>query len=310
MHKPAALVLLLSVVCCAAPEVREIPANPAQGFHWPYLLVVPAKTARPTFLVVEPNNSSTGSDDQAFHLEMARKAIVRSTSDPSFRKLGLPYLVPVFPRPRAQWKYYTHALDRDTLEWQESGLQRIDLQLIAMIEDARRRLADEGVRTEKKVFLWGYSASGSFTIRFTLLHPERVQAASLGGCSVPSIPMAKIHGQQARFPIGVADLKQLTGRKFNAKAFRRVPIQIFRGAVDTNDEVAFGDGYDLVDRDFINRELGGPPPIERYRAIQDLYRRAAPQVRFIIEPGVAHNDVLTRKETPAFFERYRLNGRK
>lgn len=103
----------------------------------------------------------------------------------------------------------------------------------------------------------------------------------------------------------MADLKQLTGKKFNARAFRRVPIQIFRGAADNNDEVAFADGYDVADRDFINRELGGPPPIGRYPAIQALYRRAAPQVKFTIEPGVAHNDVLTRKETPVFFEQHR-----
>lgn len=299
------LVLLVACRLCAAVEVREIPANPALGFHWPYLLVVPAEPVRPTFLVVEPNNSSTGSDDYAFHLQMAHKAIVRSTSQAGFQQLELPYLMPVFPRPRAQWKYYTHALDRDTLEWRQPDMERIDLQLIAMVEDARRRLGAEGIPTEKKIFMWGYSAGGSFTIRFTLLHPERVQAASVGGCAMLPIPLAKIHGQSARYPIGVADLKQLTGKKFNAKAFRRVPIQIFRGAADDNDEVAFDDGYDEADRDFVNRNLGGPPPIERYPAIQALYHRTAPQVKFTIEPGVAHNDVLTRKETPVFFEQHR-----
>ena len=123
------LVLLFAYGLCAAVEVREIPANPALGFHWPYLLVVPAQPVRPAFLVVEPNNSSTGSDDYSFHLQMAHKAILRSTSDPGFKQLGLPYLMPVFPRPRTQWKYYTHALDRDTLEWQQPNMERIDLQL-------------------------------------------------------------------------------------------------------------------------------------------------------------------------------------
>jgi pimeloyl-ACP methyl ester carboxylesterase len=61
--------------------------------------------------------------------------------------------VPVIPRPRAQWKYYTHALDRDTLEWHEPSVERIDLQLIAMVDDARRRLTAEGIPTEKKIFL-------------------------------------------------------------------------------------------------------------------------------------------------------------
>jgi pimeloyl-ACP methyl ester carboxylesterase len=294
----------------AAEEVREFPADPAKGFHWPYFLVVPAQPVCPTFLVVEPNNSGTGKDDPAFHNEMARKAILRSTSNAAFRKLGFPYLVPAFPRPASQWQYYTHALDRDTLAWRVPDLKRIDLQLIAMIQDARRRLAEAGVPTEERVFLWGYSAAGSFTIRFTILHPELVQAASLGGCSVPTLPLAKVNGHKARYPIGVADLKQLTGRQFRARAFRSVPIQIFRGSVDNNDEVAYDDGYDLVDREFINRELGGPPPIHRYPTIQDLYRRSAPRVRFIVEPGVAHNDALTRKETPVFFEQHRLAKRR
>ena len=297
------LLLVLAPGVCAAIEVREIPANPSAGFHWPYLLVVPDKPVLPTFLVVEPNNSSTGSDDYEFHLQMARKGILRSASHPGFQQL--PYLMPVFPRPRANWKYYTHALDRDTLEWREPGMERIDVQLIAMVEDARRRLAAENISVAKKFFLWGYSAGGAFTIRFSVLHPERVQAASVGGCSVPTIPSAKINGHSARYPIGVADLKQLTGRKFDAEAFRRVPIQIFRGAADDNDEVAFADGYDETDRNFIHRNLGPPPPNQRYPAIEALYKHAAPHVKFTVEPGVKHNDALTRKETPAFFEQHR-----
>ena len=300
---PLLFAVLFAWSLFAAEEVREIPADPANGFSWPYFLALPAQPVRPTVLLVEPNNSGTGKDDPAFHKEMARKAILRSISNPAFRNLGLPYLVPAFPRPASQWQYYTHALDRDTLLWREPAMQRIDLQLIAMIQDARRRLTEAGIPAEKKVFLWGYSAAGSFTIRFTILHPEVVRAASLGGCSVPTLPLTKVNGHNARYPIGVADLKQLTGSPFNARAFRSVPIQIFRGSVDNNDEVAYDDGYDRVDRDFINRELAGPPPIHRYPKIQDLYRRAAPRVKFIVEDGVAHSDALTRKETPVFFER-------
>jgi len=302
--------LLFTSCLFAAEEVREIPPDPAKGFHWAYFLAVPAQPVRPAILLVEPNNSGTGKDDPAFHKEMAHKAILRSISNPAFRNLRLPYIVPAFPRPASQWRYYTHALDRDTLAWREPGMERIDLQLIAMIQDARRRLAEAGIPTDKKVFLWGYSAAGSFTIRFTILHPNIVQAASLGGCSVPTLPLAKVNGHNARYPIGVADVKQLTGRRFRARAFRSVPIQIFRGSVDNNDEVAFDDGYDPADRAFINRELGEPPPIHRYPTIQDLYRRAAPHVKFIIEPGVGHSDALTRKETPVFFEQHLLAKRK
>ena len=62
--------------------------------------------------------------------------------DPSGDQLGVPTKSAVIevngnaPLPSA----LAIQLDRDTLAWREPGLGRIDLQLIAMIEDARRRL--------------------------------------------------------------------------------------------------------------------------------------------------------------------------
>lgn len=44
--------------------------------------------------------------------------------------------------------------------------QYINLQLIAMIEDATDWLADEGIHIEEKVFMNGFSACGFFTNRF------------------------------------------------------------------------------------------------------------------------------------------------
>ncbi len=67
---------------------------------------------------------------------------------------------------------YTHSLDSDTLKNEEGKLVRIDLQLINMIEDAKSRLLERNIELEDKVFLTGFSASGSFTNRFTVLHPQ------------------------------------------------------------------------------------------------------------------------------------------
>lgn len=75
-------------------------------------------------------------------------------------------LVPVFPRPTSNWQIYTHALDRDSLITTVSGLERIDLQLLAMIDDARQRLKERDVLIGNEVFLNGFSASGSFVNRF------------------------------------------------------------------------------------------------------------------------------------------------
>jgi len=79
------------------------------------------------------------------------------------------------------WLLYTQALDRNSLRADlPPDLLRIDLQLIAMIEDARERLLPMGMHTDVKVFMWGFSATGMFVNRFTLLHPERVKAVASG----------------------------------------------------------------------------------------------------------------------------------
>jgi pimeloyl-ACP methyl ester carboxylesterase len=162
--------------------------------------------------MVEPNNTGYTSDDQSVHDRAAASLInaKKAWAD----DLGVPYLVPTFPRPATNWKVYTQSLDRDTLLTNLPGLVRIDLQLIAMIEDARARLAAQGIEVDRKVWMVGYSASGSFTGRFTALHPDRVKAASFGsGGSYPIVPVAQWKGKTLRYPVGIADLEALTGQE-------------------------------------------------------------------------------------------------
>ena len=86
----------------------------------------------------------------------------------------------VFPRPKKDWRIYTHALDRDSLLTERKEYRRFDQQLIRMIDDARTRLRSDGYRFDKRVLMFGFSASGMFTNRFTFLHPERIKAAAIG----------------------------------------------------------------------------------------------------------------------------------
>ena len=283
-------------------ELLRIEADSTKGFHWPYYLVVPSQMVRPVVLLVEPNNSGTISDDQTFHDGRARSLIENRARDVTVQRFGSPILVPTFPRPASDWQMYTQALDRDTMLSNKPKLVRIDLQLVAMINDAQSRLAARGAATDPKVFMWGYSASGTFTNRFTILHPELIRAASLGGCSAPTVPFAEWKGKRLRYPVGVADLSELTGQAFDAQAFRSVPIQVFRGDEDTNDEVAYSDGYDREDADLIKELFGGPPPFLRYPKFEGLYAAMNSFCRFVIEPGVGHNATGLYNETWSFFD--------
>lgn len=274
------------------PQATGVVADPARGFASPYYLYVPpalrADSARRRLrtILVMPNNTGTTDDEPAVHERYVREAIgyYRGVA----RRLGVAVLMPAFPRPRNKDRIYTHALDRDAMLTREPDLRRLDLQLIAMIDDARRRLASEGIRTEHRVLMHGHSAAGMFVNRFVLLHPERVKAAIVGAPGGwPIAPVASHAGRQLRYPAGVADLRTVAGRPFDRRRAAAVPLLFFLGADDTNDSVPYGDSYDPEDRAAVT-ELFGPTPVARWSAAEALYRGAFPRAVFRIYPRVGH----------------------
>jgi pimeloyl-ACP methyl ester carboxylesterase len=290
MFRSSALIMVVALGLGSSEagfaQVSKIPANSQRGFQWPYYLYVPTRIKTPTVLLVEPNNTGITSDDPAVHDAAASSLI-------NFYKvwaddLGSPFLVPTFPRPDTNWKVYTQALDRDTLTTTLPNLVRIDLQLIAMIDDARTRLASKGLNVGAKVWMIGYSASGSFTNRFALLHPDRIQAASAGsGGSYAIAPVSTWKGKTLRYPVGVADLQQLVGKPFDAASFSKMPMQIYIGDQDLDDAVDYGDGYDEEEAALI-REVFGGPNFLRYPASEAAYNSVGSYCQFVILPGATH----------------------
>jgi len=116
-------------------DIVEIEADPVRGFNFPFYLFIPAGIERDdkNYLFVETNNTGTATDDFEVHREKALRLAKRSYPNRIARNLNVPLLVPVFPRPRSNWRAYTHALDRDCMETNEGKLRRLDLQLLAMI---------------------------------------------------------------------------------------------------------------------------------------------------------------------------------
>ena len=81
----------------------RVSANPAAGFSFPYYLFVPQDmdSSEPVHLLVEPCNTGTTSDDFERHDSKAKSLALKRSSHANkiARKLGVPLLVPVFPRP-------------------------------------------------------------------------------------------------------------------------------------------------------------------------------------------------------------------
>jgi hypothetical protein len=308
--------MLLSTSAAHADETvvsETIEVGPNDAFHWPYFLYVPAEAAEamnaghPPALLVVPNNTSELSDDEQVH-ERAARSMAGGNNRWLSEQLGAPLLVPAFPRLASAPNLYTHALDRDAMLVTDARLRRLDLQLLAMIEDARARLRKRHIEVRSRILMNGHSASGMFVTRFVLLHPEHVLAAAVGSPGGwPTVPTAEYRGHRLRFPIGVADLEELAGPPFDPVAFRRVQLFFLLGARDTNDSVTSTDSYDEVDAALATR-LFGNTPVKRWPFAERLYKAAGSACEFRLYPGVGHRPSEQMKDEILVFFRRVLAG--
>jgi hypothetical protein len=288
-------------------QVSRISADPGRGFYWPYYLCVPDETTPFTTLLVEPNNTGTLSDDLAVH-EAAAADLVTGRSMFA-AELQVPLLVPVFPRPAFSPGMYTHALDRATLLSTIPDYVRIDLQLIAMIEDARQRLAKMGYRLDSKIFMMGFSASGAFTSRFTAIHPETVRAAAPGSPGGwPLAPVVSWNQIPMYYPVGHLDLEALIGVPVKLNLLQKVPQYIYVGGLDRNDALDTR-AFPEEDRQAICTLLDcslNPLLADRWPIAEQMHAAVNIPNTFVVYPGVAHTiSAEMFSDLLAFFEAHK-----
>ena len=252
--------------------IVRVAKSPGKGFHYPYLLRIPAEPRTEHLrLLVEPNNTGTATDDFEAHEDSARKLISRSYATRIADRLHVPMLIPVFPRPRSDWRAYTHSLDDDTLRIAEGPNQRIDLQLRAMIEDARQLLKNNQLEVADGILMHGFSASGTFSNRFAAIHPELVRAVASGSVkAIPLIPAAELAGEKLPYPIGLHDLEELTGEAFDRDAYRRVSQFIYMGASDRNDTTEYRDAFSEEHANLIHELIGKEMP-DRWLRCREIH---------------------------------------
>jgi predicted esterase len=286
------LLMLFSINLFAQAETVKVEAQSEQGFNYPYYLFIPAKLREESAknqthsLLVVPNNTGSPDDDLNVHETNVKQKLLQAGF--VFGKLNVPVLMPVFPRPKTDWKIYTHALDRDSLLTEKAEYKRFDVQLAAMIENARQRFAKENLKIDAKVLLYGYSAAGMFVNRFAFLHPDQVKAVTSGSPGGWAIaPIGKFQEKTLRYPLGTGDFKTVTGADLNLKSLQTIPFFIFMGDQDENDSLVFGDGYDEEDKNLVF-ELFGKTPLERWEISRKLYTEAGLNAEFKLYPNTAH----------------------
>jgi hypothetical protein len=275
----------------SVPTLIEVPAVASSGFSFPYYLYIPKDLSRsqPVRLLIEPNNTGQTTDDFEVHRASAKRLATAGDVHRLADRLQTPLLVPIFPRPSSQWKIYTHLLDRDSMLVKDGPLLRIDLQLLSMIRHARDLLGDTGIATRTKVFMHGFSASAAFVNRFAALHPESVRAVAAGALNaLPMYPLEIYQGVKLPYPLGIADLKSLTGAGFDAKAYGQVSQYLYMGYLDRNDTFPFSDAWDDDERELIARLFGKEMMPDRWERAQQIISTLKIPVQTVTYNGVSH----------------------
>lgn len=251
-----------------------ISKDPEKGFHHDYILFLPKGTPlnKKLFLLVEPNNTGKITDSIEIHKRYAVDlASVSSVGNNISTELKIPLLVPVFPRPASEPLMYTHALDRDIMLEKTPELKRLDLQLLEMISDAKNILLSMDIQVDPKIFMNGFSASATFTNRFSFIHPGKIKALAIGGFNGKlMIPQNNINGVKLNYPIGPNDFTEIFGVSFDIDAYKKIPQFIYMGVLDDNDAVQFDDAYSEEERRIINDNIGSNVQ-ERYLVCQKIY---------------------------------------
>ena len=281
MKKVFITILFLSLFCfnLAYGKTIVVKANPEKGFHFPYLLKTSKKTVDANYIVVESNNTGGHNKSIKGMTSKAKKSLGWVLGSSISKKLNYPMLMPVFPfatkeiekvlTNKNKYKYYFPQLDSDVLKIDIEKYKRIDLQLIAMIDDARERLLKENNQNiNEKVIMVGFSSSSLFSARFTFLHPDRVSVAIGGGIGgLLPVPTEKINGIEAIYPIGTYDFEKITGKKFDLEEYKKTPQFYYQGTKDKSNPFRRGaedltdEEYEIVKKLFVDGLPFGDKPV-------------------------------------------------
>lgn len=290
-------------------ELIFVEPDKASSFNYPYYIYIPDNVAIEEIIpvVIEPNNSGFADDDLQKHIEKAERTATREFYAGNYvaQNLKIPLIVPVFPRTKSEWKIYTHALDRDAMSQKGTKIERIDLQLIEMFDDARLKLKERNIYVEDKFLLTGFSASGTFVNRFTVIHPDKVLAVAAGGLNgLLMLPVDSLQGINLEYPIGISDFDELLNSGFQKELFNQTPQLYFMGELDSNDAVPFEDAYSQSEREKIFSLLGKEMHKERWPNCRNIYLNNNVNATIKTLEGIGHEQPEPiKKEIVDFFIR-------
>ncbi len=272
-------------------EILTFPANPQKGFHWGYALYLPKTidTSKKLPILLTMNDSGVFKSLEKLE-EKTRERLVRNDHERQIADgVGVPMLIPLVQR--VSEAFNTHDFNRAIFISKEPSLKQLDKQVLYMLQDARLQLKKRGIKTDKKFLVAGFSSAGGFGWRWTMLHPEKVLAAAIGGELYPMLPLETWKSTRLIYPVGIADLEEYTGKKFNKKEWSKVPIFLTNGAQDYNDPLPYPDCFGNEDRAVSKEVLGNGTCQERWQKAQEILLPLAPNVQIHTYPNMEHETI-------------------
>ncbi len=277
--------------------VQIIYPREEDNFSIPYILVIPKQLKDNCLLAVETNNLETENKDRLLDKGLLTSYCLTK----KLKEYDNPVVVPIIPSVKNGIPYYQHLSRECFLVPEDNPFHRIDLQVLNIIDDAKRRIP-ENAKINEKIFLNGYSASGVFAQRFALLHPEIVDTLCVGG-AIGSIPLPITN---LEYPLGIADYLDIMGKKFDLESYSQIKFRYYVGSLedkrkttewyDENGEYAPMHDMSYFDRSVSSeggmklREMFGINMIERSKKQFYLMNEMGMDVNYEIFEGRTHNN--------------------
>lgn len=259
----------------------------------PFVLITPSTLKDTQTLVMESNNLETNNIQS-----LLIQALSTGKDLNDILKGSNPILIPILPSESPSAPYYQQL----SAECFQNG-ERPDLNVVEAINKAKEIMKNQyNVNLNDKIFLNGYSSSGCFAQRFSLIHPELIDTACIGGAS-GSIP---IPNKDLDYPLGIKNYEELFGQKFDIEEYKKIIFDYYVGSLecetkssdrtDENGNLAPIHDMSYFDRSVptavgeTHRKNLGQDMFERAKNTIEILRNIGLNISHTIIPNTAHND--------------------
>lgn len=217
-------------------QIVQVDPTKQDKFNFSYLLLLPNHLERDIPIVLDMLNyqgSTTLEDreDKTGNVIQGMRSIGEEKLAEQHRMFpNNPVLLPLIPSEKNEGhvvngkkKPYYQQLTKECFDPSipQGAFERIDLQTEEMVKDGIAYVQDKkGVTLADKVVLNVYSSSAQWGQAYSLLHPEQVEMAIIGGAasSIP-LPERSCQGVELLYPMGTADLETILDKNMTPEEY-------------------------------------------------------------------------------------------